>query len=552
MFSGASLPPFLFWEGGRVHSWRASSEPWIRSNGFPVCRRSRLGGSFLLPASVSATGAVLRQRLARDRCRGVAAPVAGSRCQLRASCAPELGPARRPLPGFGWLHLCPGASPSGASSRRAAGSTDWRLRLFPAQSGLLRRSSASGPRWAGGAALGCGERPLGSDLRAAPGTPSRSPRRAGHGLPAGAGGRQPGASGCLVGQNCGSAGRLDRRVPGLARPLRARPVVGGLYARRRTGDLVYMVTWWLPHHRGRDGGEVGPSAVKGCLSALSGFFARAGRTGPYNAHTGQGNPCDCVWVEDFRAAYQRTRVLAGVSEVSAVPMTYAKYRALVAYLWGAVAQAPCSLERIVLLRDLLCVLLLWQTAFRGHDIGKLGLGDFVDPAQPDRPYTGFPLPPPWLWGSEAAPTLGFRQRGTKTYKLARAPLVLLEPNSAEPALCIPRTLAHYVWCCSQPDAPAGSAVVDLLFRPLAADKRSFKDTALTSASLAARVRLHLEAAGLHDQETVHSFRRGALQAAEAAGGEVPTLLGLGQLRSLATLSRYLDRHRHERDVRPRS
>ncbi|GLC60952.1 hypothetical protein PLESTB_001699300 [Pleodorina starrii] len=316
--------------------------------------------------------------------------------------------------------------------------------------------------------------------------------------------------------------------------------------------LVYMVTWWLPHHRGRDGGEVGPSAVKGCLSALSGFFARAGRTGPYNAHTGQGNPLDCVWVEDFRAAYQRTRVLAGVSEVSAVPMTYAKYRALVAQLWGAVAQAPCSLERIVLLRDLLCVLLLWQTAFRGHDIGKLGLGDFVDPAQPDRPYTGFPLPPPWLWGSEAAPTLGFRQRGTKTYKLARAPLVLLEPNSAEPALCIPRTLAHYVWCCSQPDAPAGSAVVDLLFRPLAADKRSFKDTALTSASLAARVRLHLEAAGLHDQEAVHSFRRGALQAAEAAGGEVPTLLGLGQLRSLATLSRYLDRHRHERDVRPRS
>jgi hypothetical protein len=129
--------------------------------------------------------------------------------------------------------------------------------------------------------------------------------------------------------------------------------------------------------------------------------------------------------------------------------------------------------------------------------------------------------------------------------------VLLEPNSAEPAFCLPRTLAYYMWCCSQSDAPPGSGVTDLLFRPLAPDQRGFKDAALCSASLAARVRLHLQAAGLFAGETVHSFRRGALQAAEAAGGEVAALLGLGQLRSLATLARYLDRHRHQRNVRPR-
>ncbi|GLC46783.1 hypothetical protein PLESTM_001925200 [Pleodorina starrii] len=52
--------------------------------------------------------------------------------------------------------------------------------------------------------------------------------------------------------------------------------------------LVYMVTWWLPHRHGRDGGAVGPSAVKACLSALSGVFARAGRNGPYNAYIVQG------------------------------------------------------------------------------------------------------------------------------------------------------------------------------------------------------------------------------------------------------------------------
>jgi hypothetical protein len=56
--------------------------------------------------------------------------------------------------------------------------------------------------------------------------------------------------------------------------------------------------------------------------------------------------------------------------------------------------------------------------------------------------------------------------------------------------------------------------------------------------------LHLAAAGLYESETVHSFRRGALQATEAAGLEVPSLLELGQLRSAVTLARYLDRFQH--------
>ena len=127
----------------------------------------------------------------------------------------------------------------------------------------------------------------------------------------------------------------------------------------------------------------------------------------------------------------------------------------------------------------------------------------------------------------------------------------LVPNPAEPAFCLLRTLAYYRWCCGQPDARAGSTVRDLLFRPLAPDQQGFKETALRSASLAARVRLHLQGAGLYEGETVHSFRRGALQASEASGEGVPALLAFGQLRSAATLGRYLDPHRHERDVRPR-
>ncbi|KXZ41000.1 hypothetical protein GPECTOR_1018g287 [Gonium pectorale] len=317
--------------------------------------------------------------------------------------------------------------------------------------------------------------------------------------------------------------------------------------------LVYFSAWWLPRHGNRSSGAgdaPGPSAVRSHLSALSGFFSRAGRGARYDYGAGQGNPCDSVTVGDYRSAYQRAQVKAGYQEVSAVPMTPAKYRALVAHLWARVGAEPGPLPRLVLLRDLACILLLWQTTVRGHDIGKLGLGDFVDPDRPDQPFRGFPLPLPGEV-ADRAPTLCFRLRGSKTYQLSRAPPVWLFPNPSEPAFCAVGTLALYLRLSSQSAALPGVAVSDAFFRPLTADRRGFAAGPLRSAALSARVRLHLQESQLYDGETVHSFRRGALQAASADGAGTPALLGFGQLRSVATLERYLDRGRHERVTRAR-
>jgi integrase len=315
--------------------------------------------------------------------------------------------------------------------------------------------------------------------------------------------------------------------------------------------LVYLTEHWLPRHAGRQSDVPGPSAVKSHLSLLSGALARAGREGRYNAVTGEGNPCACVWVEDYRKGYQRQQMLAGYQEVSAVPLTAQKYEALVDYLWGLINRTSGARDLLVLLRDLLCILLLWQTAQRAHDIGKLGLGDFVDPAQPDQPYRGFPLPAPWECGGSAVPTLCVSERGTKTYRLGRAPAVWLWPNPAALAFCVPRVLGLYLWLCRQPGAPPGSAVVDYLFRPLTPDQRSFKAIPLRTSTLSARLKLHLQAAGLYAGETCHSFRRGALQAAAGDGASTEELLRFSQLRTPAILKRYLDGERHLRDVRPR-
>ncbi|PNH02157.1 hypothetical protein TSOC_011893 [Tetrabaena socialis] len=124
--------------------------------------------------------------------------------------------------------------------------------------------------------------------------------------------------------------------------------------------LVYMVEDWLPHHAGRGaGGLPAPSTLKAVT-----FYAwavRGATTPPL------GNPCDSIWVEDFRAAYQRLSLLGGFEEFSAVPLAEGQYEQLVAYLWGAVTHSSSILTLLVLLRDMRRVQYMWQTTMRGHD-----------------------------------------------------------------------------------------------------------------------------------------------------------------------------------------
>ena len=78
-------------------------------------------------------------------------------------------------------------------------------------------------------------------------------------------------------------------------------------------------------------------------------------------------------------------------------LTEEKYRRLICYLWSLCRDIPTVLGVLILLRDLLCAQYMWLSSQRGHDTGKLGLGDFVDPENPSKSFAGFPLPAPALW-----------------------------------------------------------------------------------------------------------------------------------------------------------
>ncbi len=139
----------------------------------------------------------------------------------------------------------------------------------------------------------------------------------------------------------------------------ARPRLGGIEGIELTDTgpeylLVYIEERWLPNHPGRKLDSAEPQAGKGLLSAPSGWFTRAGRSGPYNPVPGAaGNPCEVPWVRDYRTGYRYTRLqlLGGYTEASAVPLSGAKYEQLCEYLMDLVARSMEPLQALVLTRD---------------------------------------------------------------------------------------------------------------------------------------------------------------------------------------------------------
>jgi hypothetical protein len=80
-----------------------------------------------------------------------------------------------------------------------------------------------------------------------------------------------------------------------------------------------------------------------------------------------------------------------------------------------------------------------------------------------------------------------------------------------------------------------------LFRPLNKRRDGFKNGALSANALRKRIQQHLKEAGLYEGETLHSFRRSAVQgAAEMEGFDVLRLMALGRWKSYAAFRRYIE------------
>lgn len=80
-----------------------------------------------------------------------------------------------------------------------------------------------------------------------------------------------------------------------------------------------------------------------------------------------------------------------------------------------------------------------------------------------------------------------------------------------------------------------------LFRPVNKERIGFIDAPLSAAALRKRVQHHLHDAGLFEGETLHSFRRSAVQnAAKIEGYNVKKLMEFGRWKSYAAFRVYVE------------
>jgi hypothetical protein len=316
-------------------------------------------------------------------------------------------------------------------------------------------------------------------------------------------------------------------------------------------DVLAHAELFAQQHAGSvlpDGQSVAaPSSIEGMLAHLSTGLSLLGRVGPYERSTGQGNPLSSPEVTYYRRGYGLDLFRAGYEERSAVPLSEPKLRTLLNHLDRCAAEPSVSaFRRLLLSRDAIGFLLMWQTTMRGDNAGRIELDDLRPLSSPapgfrdGAPPLRFPLPPAFF---SPASGMQIEVRGTKPVQGRRSDpmVVMIHP---EPALCLLRRINAFSIACAAPGLPPGCRLRRFLLRPANRGGNDFEERALTSDALNQRLGQHLSAAGVDGGETNHSFRRGALQAAHAEGVSPPLLHRLGQIRTPDVLRRYLHPSRH--------
>ena len=184
-------------------------------------------------------------------------------------------------------------------------------------------------------------------------------------------------------------------------------------------------------------------------------------------------------------------------------MTQDKVFQLVDHIDRAAAATPAGFKRLVLERDTVMILLMWESYLRGKDCGKVTLADFFHPqGQP----ASYPLPTHVPDGY----SLMLAPYGNKTVRGQRAAPITLSATG-QPAHSFVHRLVLYLYHRGQEPS------FHYLFSPLTRNQQSFKTEPLTSSAIGKRVKQHLETAALYAGESNHGFRRGHIQADAAAG-----------------------------------
>jgi integrase len=275
--------------------------------------------------------------------------------------------------------------------------------------------------------------------------------------------------------------------------------------------IAFVQGLWIPSHVDKcrtrtdtEGKRVpSASAVKGVVQHLAKSYAMLG-------FMDGENPAKQESVKSYCEGYRVSLRERGVREKRAKVFKAEKVTALITYLEDGIRRTE-GIARCVLMMDLAAVDYLWESWARGKECGELR-AEQVDHEQ------GVSLPG-WSKTVHSEPS---------------ARIDLTEGGRGRFLQSAARLIGDF-----EKHGYAGGH--GYLFRPLTRKRDGFEDSALSSNALRKRIQQHLKDAKLFDGETLHSFRRSAVQNAAAVEGyDVRRLMELGRLKSYAAFRVYVE------------
>lgn len=272
---------------------------------------------------------------------------------------------------------------------------------------------------------------------------------------------------------------------------------------------------WIPNHSGncrtilpQTGRPVASaSAVRGVVKDISKSYRLLG-------FEGESNPARSELVKFYRDGYGSMLHHHGVKVKRAKVFSEEKLNALVDFLTTKLGEAG-GIEKCVLAMDRTAVLYLWETLARGKECGEIRQ-DQIDVAE-GTVYPGW----------------------TKTVRQEPSARIELAVPGATDRLTFLQSASELVRVLSDQGIEIGET--GFLFRALNRSRNGFDEKPITSSALRKRIQKRLQEAGLFEGETLHSFRRSAVQhAAIELKYDVKKLMDLGGWKTFSSFKLYVE------------
>lgn len=299
--------------------------------------------------------------------------------------------------------------------------------------------------------------------------------------------------------------------------------------------MVYLTTHWLPNHAGSTTNThakiAAPSSLAGVRSSLSTEFEQLGRNGDWNADTLKGNPMLSNQLRRLTKGYTAAKS-QGYEPQAAEPIYSGKVETLLRHLLHQQQQST-GVDKLLLIRDGLTISMLWQSCFRGFNVGGLRLSNIKTPT--NSPAIPFIIPELTL---QAGAQLYLYPDVTKNRKGGHCTVTLS---------CDIMCFTTWLQLATAAHEEAKQPITNYIMRPLHKGTKTFAEKPMTSSAIWARFTLHLKNAGIYNGESVHSTRRGKMiESSTQHQASIEEVQEAAMIRSKPIALRYLDTTRATR------